>query len=57
MSFQILTQLSLSTVIFLIAFLTQHLGFSTFYPNLGWRNPAVHATIQMFGVGMSFKMF
>jgi len=36
-SFQILTQLqhSLSTVHFLITFLTQHLGLSIFDPNLG----------------------
>jgi len=33
--FQILTQLQLSPVHFLIAFLTQHLGLSIFDPNLG----------------------
>jgi len=33
-------QLSLSNVIFLIAFLTQHLGLSIFDLNLGWNNPA-----------------
>jgi len=40
MAFQILTQLRLplSTTIFFIAFLTQHLGFSIFYPNLGSNN-------------------
>jgi len=32
--------LPLSTVIFLITFLTQHLGLSIFDPNLGWNNPA-----------------
>jgi len=37
MSFKILTQLqlSLSTVSFVITFLTQHLGLSIFDPNLG----------------------
>jgi len=41
-SFNIWTrlQLSLSTVHFLISFLTQHLGLSIFDPNLGWNNPA-----------------
>jgi len=40
MSFKILTQLqlSLSTVHFCIAFLTQHLGLSIFDPRLGWNN-------------------
>jgi len=39
MSFKILTQLqlSLSTVQFLISFLTHHLGLSIFDPNLDFR--------------------
>jgi len=51
MSFQILTQLSLSTVHYLIAFfkrLNQHLGLSTFYPNLGSNNPALFRVYYLF---------
>jgi len=36
--FQPNLKLSLSTVHFLVAFLTQHLGLSIFYPNLAKKN-------------------
>jgi len=38
MTFKMLTQLS--SVHFLITFLTQHLGLSIFDPNVGWNNQA-----------------
>jgi len=39
-------QLSLSTVHYLITFLTQHLGLSIFDPNLAWNNPAFFRVCQ-----------